>query len=316
MTYIQKVNRLLKPRKTNNDYLVVDLFAGCGGLSLGFEAFGYKTIGYEMNADACNSYNQNLKGECYNQVLDVRTEFPNCDILIGGPPCQPFSVLGNQLGKKDYRNGFPICISTVKKIKPELFIFENVKGLMHKNREYLNFIIKELKACKYNIFIEVLNARHYEVPQNRERIFIVGCKKETFDFPKRNNKLITAGEALEHWPKLSPPESIFISKKASRYIKRYEKASKCITERDLYLDKPARTLTCRNLAGATGDMHRIKLENGIRRQLLQVEASRLQSFPDWFQFIGSRRSVLNQIGNAVPPMMSYHVAKSVENYFS
>ena len=84
--------------------------------------------------------------------------------------------------------------------------------------------------------------------------------------------------------------------------------------RDLHLDKPARTLTCRNLAGATGDMHRIKLPDGRRRRLLLREAARLQSFPDWFEFIGTETSCLNQVGNAVSPLFAFHLAGFVRDY--
>ena len=82
---------------------MVDLFAGCGGLSLGFEANGYKTIGYEMDEHASNTYNQNLIGECFTEKLTVESKYPKADIVIGGPPCQPFSVGGKQLGLKDSR---------------------------------------------------------------------------------------------------------------------------------------------------------------------------------------------------------------------
>jgi len=88
---------------TDLNKTVVDLFAGCGGLSLGFEANGYKTIGYEMDEHASNTYNQNLIGECFTEKLTVESKYPKADIVIGGPPCQPFSVGGKQLGLKDSR---------------------------------------------------------------------------------------------------------------------------------------------------------------------------------------------------------------------
>ena len=99
-----------------------------------------------------------------------------------------------------------------------------------------------------------------------------------------------------------------------KYVENYEIASKCINPRDLHLHKPARTVTCRNLAGATGDMHRIRLADGQRRRLTPREGARLQSFPDWFEFTGKETSVFNQIGNAVPPMFSYALAQSVRRY--
>ncbi|MGB3403559.1 MAG: DNA cytosine methyltransferase [Microcoleaceae cyanobacterium] len=99
-----------------------------------------------------------------------------------------------------------------------------------------------------------------------------------------------------------------------QYIKKYEKASKCIRPRDLHLDRPSRTVTCRNLSGATGDMLRIRLPDGRRRRLTVKEGARLQSFPDWFQFQGSEDSQFNQIGNAVPPLLAKALASSVKHY--
>lgn len=100
------------------------------------------------------------------------------------------------------------------------------------------------------------------------------------------------------------------------YVAKYEKASKCITPRDLHLDRPARTVTCRNLAGATGDMHRVVLPDGRRRRLTVREGARLQSFPDWFEFEGKEESCYNQIGNAVPPLLAYAIAGSFRKYLN
>jgi DNA (cytosine-5)-methyltransferase 1 len=99
------------------------------------------------------------------------------------------------------------------------------------------------------------------------------------------------------------------------YVAKYEKASSCINPRDLYADRPARTLTCRNLAGATGDMQRVKLKDGRSRRLLHNEAARLQSFPDWYEFIGNETQRFNQIGNAVPPLLAYQMALAVKDCF-
>jgi DNA (cytosine-5)-methyltransferase 1 len=135
MDYVEKINTVLQPKIDQElNKTAIDLFAGCGGLSLGFEAVGFKTIGYEKLQDAAETYQNNLLGKCFNQELDINTEFPKADLIIGGPPCQPFSVGGKQLGLKDARDGFPIFIAAVEQVQPEVFLFENVRGLLYKNQ--------------------------------------------------------------------------------------------------------------------------------------------------------------------------------------
>jgi DNA (cytosine-5)-methyltransferase 1 len=312
MNYINHLNRILKP-KTVQYPLVLDLFAGCGGLSLGFEAQGFATIGYEKEASPCATYNHNLTGECLQIELTTKTKFPPVEIVIGSPPCQPFSVGGKQKGSQDKRDGFPIFIKAIEIIKPEIWLFENVRGLLYKNFNYFTKIINHLESLGYIIEWKILNAVNFDVPQNRERLIVVGHRGK-YQFPAIKAKIITSGEALGELAYQSPLESKFLTPNMDQYIANYEKASACINPRDLNLNKPARTLTCRNLSAATGDMQRILLPDGRRRRLLLKEASRLQSFPDWFEFIGTETNCFNQIGNAVPPLFAYHLANSIKNY--
>ncbi len=316
MSYIENINSILKPKKKRpSNKPVIDLFAGCGGLSLGFEAQGFSTRGYEKVKHACDTYTSNLYGVCYHQELTIDTDYQKADIVIGGPPCQPFSAFGKKLGLNDSRDGFPIFISAIKKIEPQIFVFENVRGLLfQRNKWYLEQIIDTLEDLGYSVDYQLLNAKYYDVPQNRERLFVVGYKTGTFEFPKKGNTLFTAGEALGELAHHIPDDSKFLTPSMDEYIAKYEKASYCTNPRDLYLNKPARTLTCRNIAAATSDMHRIKLPDGRRRRLFPRETARLQSFPDWFQFQGDENNVFYQIGNAVPPMLAYHLAGSVKQY--
>ena len=314
MNYVEKINSLLRP-KPAGEIRVLDLFAGCGGLALGFEAQGFETLGFEQDADACETYRRNLKGACEQVILTTETPFPLADVIIGGPPCQPFSVGGHQMGLKDSRDGFPIFISAVKRVQPEIWVFENVRGVLYSNRWYFDQILEALKALNYVIEVRLVNAVNYGVPQNRERVIVVGHRGEFRFFPKETNRL-TAGEALGELMFQAPPESKFLTPSMDEYVAKYERASFCIRPRDLYPDQPARTLTCRNLAGATGDMHRIRLPDGRRRRLFIREAARLQSFPDWFEFIGGETSQFNQIGNAVAPLLAWHLAGSVKEYLA
>jgi len=312
MDYVNYLNETLKPWFDKQlDMTVLDLFAGSGGLSLGFEAQGFRTIGYEMIEDACNSYSKNLLGKCHKEYLTTDFVYPKAQIIVGGPPCQPFSVGGKQKGLEDSRDGFPVFIDSVKKVKPQIFMFENVKGMLYKNKLYLEEVINALEYLDYTVRYELLNAKFYGVPQNRERVFVVGYRGD-FIYPEKSTKLVTAGEALGDMAFQAPKNSKYLTESMDRYVAKYEKASHCINPRDLHLNKPARTLTCRNLAGATGDMHRLKLPNGKRRRMLIREAARLQSFPDWFNFEGTETSVFNQIGNAVPPLLAYKIAGQIK----
>jgi DNA (cytosine-5)-methyltransferase 1 len=313
MKYTGLINSTLQPKITEKA-VVLDLFAGCGGLSLGFEAAGFKTVGFEMNPDAAKTYNRNLKGECHTEKLDLDFVYPKADIVIGGPPCQPFSVGGNQHGVNDARNGFPMFIDAINKVKPRIFMFENVRGLLYSNKWYLDIVLEQLKDLGYSIEMQLLNAVNYGVPQNRERLVVIGHNAK-FGFPETEKTKTTVGDAIADLMQTVPVESKFLTAAQDVYIGNYERASKCINPRDLYADRPARTLTCRNLSAATGDMQRVKLPDGRRRRLLIREAARLQSFPDNFVFEGNETSQYNQIGNAVPPLMAYKIALSVKECF-
>ena len=310
--YVRRVGGLLRPQPSRGP-LVLDLFAGAGGLALGFEAQGFATYGLDMDDSCCATYRKNLQGECDQVLITPSIAFPQAPVVVAGPPCQPFSVGGGQNGLRDIRDGFPSCIAAIKRLHPEIFVLENVRGLLYRSKGYVEEVVDSLRALSYVVEVRLLKAVHFDVPQRRERLFIVGHKGR-FAWPEPLDYVVTAGEALGDLPFKTPPESRFLTASMDAYVARYEKASQCKHPRDLDLQRPVRTLTCRNLAGATGDMQRVRLADGRRRRLVVTEAARLQSFPDWFDFVGSETSQYDQIGNAVPPMMSYHLAASVRAY--
>ncbi len=171
-----------------------------------------------------------------------------------------------------------------------------------------------MQKLGYIIDYKLLNAVHFGVPQNRERLFVVGHRAK-FNFPKPHHKKVTVGEAIGDTMYIELEGSKFLNVSMDNYVAKYEKASFCINPRDLYPNKPARTLTCRNLAGATGDMQRVRLPDGRRRRLIHREAARLQSFPDWFEFTGNETQQFNQIGNAVPPLLAYQLALALKECY-
>ncbi len=317
MEYLELLtDELGKPEKASRKELVLDLFAGCGGLALGFEAAGFKTVGFEKLNDACETYNRNLLGECKQIVLEPDQDLVEAaDVIIGGPPCQPFSVNGLQNGKRDSRDGFPAFLSAVERYRPKIVLFENVRGMLYQNKSYFAHIRKTLARFGYLVEWKLLNAVDYGVPQRRERLFVVAHKGD-WSFPEPSTPVIsyTAGNALGDLAFQTPPGSKFLTKSMDGYVARYEKASFCIRPRDLHLDLPSRTVTCRNLNGATGDMLRIALPDGRRKRLSVREGARLQSFPDWFEFCGAEGSQFNQVGNAVPPLLARALARSAINY--
>ena len=294
-------------------YSAIDLFAGCGGLSLGFECAGVKTVGYEMKPECCETYRVNLQSECRNEMLTEATEYPPADIVLGGPPCQPFSRRGKRKGKDDARDGFPAYIAAIRKLRPKIWVCENVKGLPELDEGYFKSILSQCRDLGYEVDCKVVRMSHYDVPQKRERLVVVG-HHGGFRFPEETMREVTAGEALADMLAAIPADAEFLTPSMDRYIAAYEKASHCSRPRDLRLDEPARTLTCRNLAGCTSDMHRIRLDDGRRRRISVREAARLQSFPDWFEFSGTKEQQFTQIGNAVPPMFAFRLAQSVVAY--
>jgi DNA (cytosine-5)-methyltransferase 1 len=193
-------------------------------------------------------------------------------------------------------------------------MFENVRGMLYRNKAYFQKIIGELQSLNYVVEYKLIRAVEHGVPQKRERLFVVAHRGE-WVFPRKLElDHFTAGDAINDIAFQTNENSRFLTESMDKYVAKYEKKSQCVRPRDLHLDQPSRTVTCRNLNGATGDMLRVKLPDGRRKTLTAREGARLQSFPDWFQFSGSEGSQFNQIGNAVPPLLARELAKSVLNY--
>lgn len=284
---------------------------------MGLEAEGFATIGYEVSRDAVATYNTNLAGEAFEVRLTTETQLPKAPLVVAGPPCQPFSVVGKQRGEDDGRDCFPIFLSAVDRVEPDIVLFENVKGLLFRNRAYFDSIVRRLRVRGYSVDFEVLNASHYGVPQRRERLVAVAVRRRIkFRFPPPSDIGFVSGDAISRTASRTRRDSRFLTESQDTYIARYEAKSECRKPRDLQLDREARTVTCRNLAAATSDMMRVRLADGRRRRLSVDEAARLQSFPPWFRFRGVESSRFDQIGNAVPPLMAAALARSLSQAMS
>jgi DNA (cytosine-5)-methyltransferase 1 len=187
--------------------------------------------------------------------------------------------------------------------------------MLYRNKHYLDHVLGQLRQMGYMVESTLLNAVDFGVPQRRQRLFVV-AHKGTYRFPAPANlpKHFTAGDALGKLAFAVNHGTKFLTKSMDEYVARYEKKSFCTRPRDLHLDQTSRTVTCRNLNGATGDMLRVALPDGRRKRLSVREGARLQSFPDWFEFCGAEGIQFNQVGNAVPPLMAKAVAASVLEY--
>ena len=310
-SWLRRLHSALAPNR-HQTYSALDLFCGAGGFSLGFAVSGFRVQGIDRDADALATFSANL-GQATRLDLSCDLSLPRADVLIAGPPCQPWSRAGKQLGESDPRDGFSAIESAIQVVEPTVVVVENVPDISRADRRVrLDGFLSALVGHGYAVKQAVLNSADYGVPQNRRRLFVMAVGDgASIEIPDRCGFPVSVRDAIPETCELAPDDARFLSPDMDRYIARYERASGCRVPRDLHLDRPARTLTVRNLGGATSDMIRLSLPCGRRRMLTVREAARLQSFPDWFRFTGSRQSQFSQIGNAVPPLLGLAIAGQV-----
>lgn len=186
----------------------IDLFAGIGGFRIALEKAGGKCVAFsEIDKKAISIYSQNFNTDHEVSLGDITkcTELPKTDLIVGGVPCQAWSIAGKNKGFSDERGKLWFdAIKSIKLAKPKAFIFENVKGLQDpRNIGSLNLIIEELEKLDYKVSVRVLNASDYGLPQNRERLFLVGIKKDLklkkeFSFPAPQPKTVKLADLLDN----------------------------------------------------------------------------------------------------------------------
>ena len=301
-------------------FRVVSMFSGCGGMDLGFKG-GFSFLGKryqkngfkivwanDLNEAACRTYRKNLgedirAGDFYSH----RSTIPDArevDVVIGGFPCQDISVNGKGAGVDGTRSGlYRAMVDVVRATRPKVFVAENVKGLLMKhNKASLERVLEDFNSLGYSIDLNLYHAANYGVPQSRERVFIVGTAPglPVFTPPKPTHApedWVTAYDAINDLRSLREDESInHIWSKAQRSAEQ--------GNRKLKADRVAYTIR----AECHGN---IQYHYDLRRRISMREAARIQSFPNDFIFDAKLRETERQIGNAVPPVLAWHIARSV-----
>lgn len=336
-----------------NEYKVLELFAGAGGLAVGMEKAGLKCVALnEIDKHACATLRNNrpkwnvLEGDIKNFIF---SEYYNqVDVVTGGFPCQAFSYAGKRLGFEDARGTlFYEFARVIKEVNPPICIGENVKGLLnHDNGKTLQGMISILDEIGYNVVpVQVLKAINYKVPQKRERLILVGIRKDIdlkYEYPKPHKKIYNLSDALKKgelfesnvhkssgakYPEskksvldLVPPKGywrdlpIDIQKDfmgASFYLG----GGKTGMARRIGWDEPCLTLTCSPAQKQTERCHPDET-----RPFTVREYARIQTFPDDWQFSGPMAQQYKQIGNAVPVNLGrevgYSIIKFLNDYYT
>ena len=343
-------------------YKTIDLFCGAGGFSLGFEMAGFETkLAIDKWDHAINTFNHNRNDkvgksidiyEFDNEKLNNFIDKNEIDGIIGGPPCQGFSMVGTRDENDDRNNLYLQYIRFVDVVKPKFFILENVKGLLTLKKGFFKEdIITRFTGLGYNVNFKLLKASDYGVAQNRERVFFVGLRKDIFgdkffEFPEGNpNNAISTSEALSDLPNLDDGEDPekYKTEPKNEYQRLMRKNSKKITNNDItkhteqtkniislvpdggtIKDLPEEYYKVRNYSTAFKRMNSKKPSTTIdcghrnyfhyeeNRVPTVRESARIQSFPDDYFFEESKTSQYTQVGNAVPPLLAKTIAVGIK----
>ena len=299
----------------------VSLFCGAGGLDIGFENAGFKTIwANDFNEDACKTHQNWSDAEVYCgdiSKVDMST-IPQSDIILGGFPCQGFSLSGPRKIDDSRNTLYKHYVKLVRQNKPKAFIGENVKGLLTMgDGKIIEAIIEDFSNCGYDVYYKLVNAKNFGVPQDRERVIIVGFRKDLdikdFSLPETNGKHTTLGEALADLPPAKADE-VCDAPYSSRYMSRNRKRG----WDDVSYTIPAMAKQVTLWPGSP-DMEKLdrdlwKFGEGTTRRLSWREAAAIQTFPKDLEFSGNLVSIYKQIGNAVPVKLAEAVAEYIKPY--
>lgn len=335
----------------------IDLFCGCGGLSLGFEKAGINVlVGIDAWQDAITTFNynhKNSKGICADlstlEPSEIEKELngKSVDLIIGGPPCQGFSVAGKRI-VDDVRNKlYKNFVRFVEYYKPKAFMMENVPNILSIGGGIVrDSIVKDFTDLGYKVVYQVLTASNYGTPQNRKRAVFVGFKNGfEFKFPERTvEKLITSSEALSDLPENSLEDGTsypvapncdyqklmrcnfnkVYNHQITEHSERTKEIIALVPDGGNYKNLPEDLQQTRKVHIAWTRLNSQKpsftIDTGHRHHFHYKwnriptvrESARIQSFPDDFIFLGTKTSQYKQVGNAVPPLMAEAIAKTIK----
>jgi DNA (cytosine-5)-methyltransferase 1 len=301
------------------EYRTIDLFAGIGGIRLGFEAYNCRNVfSSEWDSSAQSMYEENFGEKPFGDINDIEPEdVPDHDILLAGFPCQPFSIAGKGLGFDDTRGTLFFNIEAIiKKKQPQAFLLENVKRLTtHDNGNTFKVIIHNLEQLGYTVYYKIFNSLDFGVPQKRERIYIVGFKDNIhFNFPKPLGYYNPLSEILENEEDV--PKSYYVSDR----LKEKRLAA-------LKIRPPKPSVWHENIGGnisplpyscalRAGGSYNYLLVNGERR-LTSREMLRLQGFPDSFKinvpYSQARKIAGNSVTVPVIKAIAGEMIKALDN---
>jgi len=303
---------------------VVSLFSGAGGLDLGFLQAGHTIIwANDLYSDAVKTYRNNIGNHVVeDDIYNILSEtIPDCDIVIGGFPCQGFSVANTKRTVTDKRNKlYKQMIRVIKDKKPLFFLAENVKGLLTLAKgSVIKIITEDFITIGYKVKYQLLNAADYGVPQLRQRVIIVGVRNDIdfeYTFPQKQynedgtdglKRWVSIKDVFQNLPDPDKPNELT----NHDYSKYKITINKYLGHRLIDGDKPSPTVTARgDERGGVVVLHHF---NNQRRMSCR-ELATIQSFPLDFTFYGTRSSVYRQIANAVPPLLAYTLAKGFKAY--
>ena len=342
---------------------ILDLFSGAGGFSLGLDKNRNMktTVAVDFDKYATETFEKNFKDayvitgdltneEVKKEIIKVSKE-RKVNMIVGGPPCQGFSLKGKNLGFDDPRNFlFLEYFELVKAIKPEVFVIENVKNLLNSENGYFkNQIIEKFSSLGYIINYGVLNAKNFGVPESRERAIIIGSLTRSIDLPTGSSKLVTVRDAISDLAYLESGEGVFETDYKNESESQYQKklrgkklynhtatnhskvaleklamippeGDKSSLPKELHGKQKFATTWSRlqwDTYSPTIDTRFDTPSNGrnshpfLNRSITPREAARIQSFDDDFIFYGPKSSVCKQIGNAVPPLLGKAIGEAV-----